>query len=646
MSNSDDCLLSKNNEVGQTVKRCAREKVTLVIIPRLKKNIFKAGKRVKDMLEKSLSVAGSSPIREFEKNFYPDLNKKRTLTVIVTEDAWNPLSDVCPAIKDDTVKLELIEGDVSDFGLSTSSAATSGGFLEFQLEVKNLYKEKELPSHQKVKIKATVKDKTAEIALTVHRNEDVNRDFDNVLNRSTILVAQASDWVTSDGVRHLQELLHQVVARHKASNAFEWLTLDGQYGNSCKTDTKEFINHFKGAYDYKKGSFNVAVDQVLIDYVKAEYGSYTDGCLVDCKLLTGEAAWVAGQSQSQADGLLDIYKAVVERFFSEMQRMATAYTTGFPTFWLHRPSESPYQQGDEINTHYIVTPDSLNIRNAADGTTVLEKVTKGVTLAYGNEKQTVAGKDWFKVTTPSGNEGWCVSWHLEKICDDRAKSIGNHGNYGDNGVAYSYGGKDLPAAFQQHLEDNNPLPNDIKSWKQYAEAYAPKKGRPGDDTGPGNGCDCAGFTQNCITESKFPDGSRIVSDNIIKQIEPVPEVSWPWTNCILASSFVGAYSRKIPYHAYKEKKQWIDQADVITSPSHVVWVADPSPTTKDPSNDQDFEVYNEYGSDYWWDTINNVTDEFIPENKFIRKAIRMKFRHWGIKLNQGNKNVGRIFFWS
>jgi hypothetical protein len=646
MANEDQDALSKNDEVGAIVAKCPLGQVKIAIIPRKKNNIFKVDKWVKDLLAGTTSIAGDPPLRAFEYNLYPDLNTKRTLTVILTEKAWNPRTDVCPTTKDDTVKLELVEGDATDFGLSTTSAKTSGGLLEFQLEVKKLYKEKDLPSHQKIRIKATVKSDSAEILLTVHRNEDVERDFAKVIGGETILVGQTKEWVTSAGVLHLQELLNQVVARHKKAADFKWLTFDGQHDSSGRTDVKEFITRFRGNYDYEKGHFNVAVDAVLIDYIKAEYGDYQDGDLVDRKLLVGDQPWVAGQSQSLADGLLDIYRAVIERFFAEMECMALAYTTNFATFWLHRPSEVPYQQGSEIDSHYLVTSAELNVRNAADGPSVLEQVNKDETLAYAGEKQTVNNKDWFKVTTPSGTEGWCASWHLAKVRDDRAKSLENHGNYGDNAVAYSFGGKDRPTAFKQRLDDNKPGPGDIKSWQQYAEVYAPKKGRVGDDTGPGNGCDCSGFMSNCITQAKFPDGTRIVSEAIIKQIDPVPAQNWPWTNCIKAKDFVGDYSRKIPYHANEEEKQWMDQTDLITSPSHVVWIADSRPSTKHATNDREFSVYNEYGGDKWWDRVNGVWQKVQPVNKFIRKAIKMEFKRWGIKLNQANKKVGRIYFWS
>ena len=35
-----------------------------------------------------------------------------------------------------------------------------------------------------------------------------------------------------------------------------------------------------------------------------------------------------------------------------------------------------------------------------------------------------------------------------------------------------------------------------------------------------------------------------------------------------------------------------------------------------------------------------------PDDRFIRKAIKMAFHHWGIVLNGSNKKMGRIYLWS
>lgn len=630
---------SSTAAVGSVATKCEQEKYNLVLIPRKRTNLYAADNRLKTWLKSYPAQCADSPLRGLEYNFYPDLNAERTITAVLTEDPWSPHSDPVPARKNASIKFELVEGAAADFQLSSTSAATADGHAEIKLKVLKFHKEDTLGKHSHVKIRATVATYTAELDLTIHRNEDVGEDLAAVLNRDSLLVRQQKDYVTSQGAETLQKLLNQVVARHKAAANFKWLTLDAQYGASAGDDVKEFLTHFKGAFDYPKGHFNAHVDQDLIDYVKAEYGKYEDGCLVDRNLLIGKDKWAEGQPHTQVDGLLDIYNGVILRFFAEMKRNVQWYTSSFTTFWLHRPSEDPYQKGDDVDDQFVVTPAALNVRKAAgSGEAILETVKQGATLRAEGEEKTLPGNQvWRKVKTPAGTVGWCAGSRLQKVTNDRAKSDQNSGNYGVTGVAYSFGGKDRPDAFAARLNGNAVAPKDISTWAQYDLASAPKEGRPGDNTGPGNGCDCSGFTQNCLTESVFPDNTRIVPATLVPRLEPRPAQDWPWTTCIPAKDFVGSYSRGIPYHSNQEKKQWLDQADVIQSETHVVWVADRHPRIKHPTNDREFEVYNEFGGDDWFSEPH--------DNKFTRKAIRMKFKCWGIKLNQARIEMGRVYFW-
>ena len=360
---AQDAAFSPNAQVAPVVTPCAADKRNLVLIPRKKTNLYSttgSDKRIKDLLKSYPSSCGASPLRALEYNFYPDLNTERTITAILTEDPWSPHADVLPTLKGGSISFELVTGAAADFQLSAASG--SGSEVEVKIKVLKLYKEDALKDHSTVKIRATSGAHTAELELKVHRNEDVgtaltesNDDIPEaleeitgnldgalaeVLDRRTLLVRQASEYVSSKGVMAMQLLLNQVVARHKAvGNDFKWLEFDGMYGGGgVGADLKAFLSHFAGAFDYPKGHFNVAVDQELIDYVKAEYGAYAPGDIVDRGVLVGKEQWTAAKSHTEADGLLDIYNAVVLRLMDQMQALAEQYTSSFSTFWLHRPS--------------------------------------------------------------------------------------------------------------------------------------------------------------------------------------------------------------------------------------------------------------------------------------------------------------------
>jgi len=663
---ASDAGFSGTSQVGAVTTGCPLEKRNLVLIPRKKAHLYAPDNRLKDLLAPYPALCAGSPLKALEYKFYPDLNAERTITAILTEDPWNPNCDPRPALKTESISFELAEGAASDFKLSATSA--SGGEAEIKLTVLKLHKEDTLKDHSTVKIRAKAKDFTAELELTVHRNEDVGEDFAEVVGRRTLLVRQKKDWLTSDGVKALQRLINQVVARHKAVADFKWLAFDGQYGAGAAHDLEAFLEKFAGAFDYEKGHFNVAVEPRLIDYVKAEYGTYAPGDLVDRALLVGEEPWSEGMPLAGVDGMLDLYNGVVKRFFREMHRMAATYIDGFGTFWLHRAQDEPRTDGAELG-ELVVIADQPNVRKQPSaGSESLATVKRGQTLASEGETQKVGGKTWHKVKTTAGVVGWCSELIVRRVTNDREHED-NVGNYGTCGVCYSLGGKDLPERFSARLNANVPPPDTICTWYQYVSTTPDAErgageGQPGVDvdyqigdwkvpiTLPGNGCDCSGFTQNCITESRFPDNMRIVPQGLVQKIEaqnPPPALGqWPWSPspvCIGANDFVDKHARLVPYFENVEEKQWLDETDVITNDNHVVWVADSRPQIKNKVKDRAFQVYNEYGSDKWFEHKNggfwNASTQ--PAGKYVRKAIKMEFGNWGVKLTSTVN--GRIYFW-
>jgi hypothetical protein len=640
----------QNLNSGNLASFTTCEFVPMQLFPRKKEHIFYSSSKIVNLLLPStypMDVYNNiSNLKEIEYNFYPDLGQKRTITAYVSmrEGGTNyPVEgeEVFWRLADNTSPLTELN--------TNSSLSNSDGFAELEIKHPN----KTPPKDKNViKVQASFDPSFLEyweIEFLICRNDDVKFDLIRVLEAKSLLVYQVHpEYQKSEGVKRLQELLNQVVSRHKKAINFKWLTIDGEYGESGKTNIKEFLANFGKNFDYEKGRFNVKVDDLLIEYIRAEYGVYEDGNVVDKHLLIGEKQWVVGESIKNIDGLLDIYEGVVKTFFSKMEVNAELYISNFNVPWLHHPEHAVYEQGDEISNRFVLKTDTLDIKNVANGPTILETIKKGATIEYMEEKQTIDENDWYKVKTTSGIIGWCSAQNLLPLTNDIEKSDKNLGNYGTNGVAYSFGGKDLPNAFISRLNNNNPTPDQIKSWNQYNWQYDKQKvsGGPGDnwERGPGNGCDCGGFVQNCITESKFEDHTLIVRTGIKSTIaKPENLPNWPWNNTIASNGFIGDYARQIPYKANNEKKQWVDKTDIIygkINNKHIVWVADEHPITKHPINDREFNVYNEYGGTKFYSGV--------PYNdRFTRKAVIMPFKAWGnnMGLNHFNTKVGRIYFW-
>jgi hypothetical protein len=189
---------------------------------------------------------------------------------------------------------------------------------------------------------------TAEMKLTVCRNDDVIEDLKNVVEGRTILVYQRTNPQPSAGVKRLQYLLNQVVARHKAADKFEWVVPDGLYSETGKTAVKEFLEHFKGDYDYEKGRFGVAFDDNLKSYLQTEYGESAceAGIVVDRSVLVGKGEWKPGMFVEHINGLLHIYDGVIQRFFEQIDTRAREYMEECKVDWLHDPRDYLYTQGE------------------------------------------------------------------------------------------------------------------------------------------------------------------------------------------------------------------------------------------------------------------------------------------------------------
>lgn len=372
VANADaDQLVFPTRPVGSTSEVCPLIK-QIVLIPRKPANIFDPEKYVKPLLPDRYPPK-QAPLKKIELNFYPDMNQTRTVTAVVTDTSWTPQSErrTTPAAG---IKVTFYRGPgtTADISLSASEATSDAeGCAAINVTVKTLETTKaRIEATAGIEIIAVLPAEygggRATLTLTIHRNEDVDAalapdecpdDFATtlapVLNLQTWVVRQPKKYVTSNGARAVQQLLNQVACRYQGGG-HEFLRPDGQFGSGSGSETGRFIRDFsrepvagvQPIDTFTQRRFRVAVEEMPISpnqgvgtYVKAEYGSYTDGCLIDAYILVGPERWQRGSNVTAADGLLDLYTAVVWEFIETMYLRGREYAD-LGTNWYRHPNDN------------------------------------------------------------------------------------------------------------------------------------------------------------------------------------------------------------------------------------------------------------------------------------------------------------------
>ena len=378
------------------------------LFPRKKANLFESGFKVKALLPAdfpAIPKGYSEELKRLETSFFPDLNTKRTVTAFVCADIegkWKPATGK-------EVFFRLGDGGPAKAKLNIKKGTTdSDGCIELEIE----HPAETPKSPGLIFLQASFDEQFqsyVQLNLSIRRNDDTAMDLGQVVEGRSLLVHQKSNKVESEGVKRLQDLLNQVVARKKSATDFSFLETHSKYDDDCKKAVKTFIDKFGGGFDYPKGKFNVKVNDLVKEYIKKEYGAYEDGQVVDRSLLIGTKQWAAGDAINTIDGLLDIYTGVVERFFAEMLKLAEEYTS-CNTFWLHRPIHRQYTQGE---VRRVVLKETVDLRAAAgDGEALVkdkgnnnEKANKGDDLQVVSDSK-VDLKKWFKVRVLDKVQGW------------------------------------------------------------------------------------------------------------------------------------------------------------------------------------------------------------------------------------------------
>jgi hypothetical protein len=360
-----------------TLQTCPLVK-QIVAIPRKRANIFDSDKALRPLLPDRYPPA-QAPLKTIEHNFYPDLNRTRTITAVVTDVSWNPAAGARPEPAAG-IPVTFSKGGrtTANITLSAMSATSDAeGCASIDITVGELLVAKgDIEAAATIEIIATLPQgnggATASVVLTIHRNEDVDgalapsespdafaATLSPVLNLETWIVEQATKHVTSNGAKAVQQLLNQVACR-RHGGGHEFLKPDGQFGSAGGREARRFVADFgteaaAGAAPlevFTGRQFGVSVEEVPISppqgvktYVKLEYGNGTEGSVIDAHLLVGPERWVRGVGArvAKADGLLDLYAAVVWEFIETTAQRGTEYANVVTSWYRHPNDNGPAQ---------------------------------------------------------------------------------------------------------------------------------------------------------------------------------------------------------------------------------------------------------------------------------------------------------------
>lgn len=681
----------------------------IIVIPRSVARVFADGstEEIRDVLP-GYQPANPlmDPFRSLEYRFYVDIAtnqggnfmaRRRLTAVVVNPDgSLAPNKQVEWSRVSGSAELRFLDaGGNAQTQLSGGNAITTNA--NGMAEVVITHPARSAAAGQEVlTIRATCEGFNADIEIRITRNDAVTQ-VDQIARRSQTTADHI--WVyqpdanhrtaLNQGIKELQEIANEVVSRHRGVNNYHFIPLDGIYSNQLRDALRQYLTTFTNIQpgaDYPYDLRNINQLEALRNYIHDEYAPFDPnaaanrGCIVDRRLLIGDA-W--DLDPARIDGLWELERAVVERLKTQMTALAGVYLAR-GTFWLHRPIHRPYQAGIQPAGHpnagqprhvFRVTSNNVSVKTAANaGSPDLQNAAgNAVTVTAGELflSPAAAGASWSQIQHPAG-VGWVRTNQGRRVRDDQRHDV-NHGIHGavvggidyNNGVAYSYGCKDLPDRYTGRLAANpHALPTDgagnlrrIAHWNEYADGHKvgrrradgpawPQSNQGSNRIGYHTGCDCSGFAQNCITQAVLSNNTRIVPEAFMQQIT-FNRSDFP-LHAIASGSFVGnaAYARRIPAPANDAQRQWVRLGDLIAGGGHIVWVAEnfPNNNARILNNGNTFEVYNEYGGDrYRPANSNNYAP--VDNTRFLRKAIRMPYHYWRGTRGFNGVRIGKVFIW-
>jgi len=661
-------VVARNN--SSVLRRTSR---LLFIVPRTKEKLFEESEyeKLQNILDGYVpELEPWDPFRVFEGRFYVDIatdqggryQARRRLSAVLLDPSDKP-------VKNKPVEWRLLSGS-SDLRfldsagnekneLTGDAAPKTDDKGVAEVVIAHPAKAPAARGDRRLRIQVREGSLEAEIFLTITRNDDVP-SLDDVSRKDRTLADHIYVYepdaversAPNDGVRDLQEALNEVVSRHRAIQPYTWIEGDGEYADSTRDAVRHYLTRFTGVTgaDYPYNLSRIGLSPGLSDYLRVEYAPFdpsaaaSRGWIVDRRILIGDR-W--DKAETQIDGLLELKEGVVDVLKGEMVRTANEYT-GEGTFWLHRTIHQPYTQ--VAGFVFRVTAASVTPKTAASPTApnLLQPDGSPVTLSQGElYPSPAAAGAWVQIQHAAGN-GWVPNGSGRRVHDDQSIA-GNAGTHGGDGVAYSWGNKDLPDRYRNFLETNPDAPPAdgagshlrIASWEEYATGH--RVGRTqaeGANPPETTGCDCSGFVQNCVTYALFPSGTRIVPEAVTPRVN-IRTSRWA-LNEIAAGGFVGAaaHARPITGYAATVEKNWLRQGDIVSSAGHIVWIAEAVPNIATNA----FAVYNEYGN-FQYSLLTGATAP-LDTTRFLRKALRMPLHYWIGNNALAGYNIGKVYIWA
>jgi hypothetical protein len=582
-------------------------------------------------------------IKDIEFNFYPDLNPKRNITGVVTFDTWNPNTDVRPeAVSGETVYFSIVGSGGLECQLSADSASSDAeGIASVDIEIAELPDRPLLDRNPVIEIAVSLRPACsagdATIKLNVHRNEDVDAplaatetpdDYAStlqpVLDLKTWIVRQKKRQITSNGAIAVQQLLNQVSCR-KRSGGRQFLEPDGKFGAAGQSELNRFLTDFGTAApdaanpltSYEACQFGVSIEQDdtsnqgVRTYIETEYGSYTQGTVVDAYVLAGAERWASGSAILAADGLLDLYTAVVWEFLEAGNDRALEYSQVALT-WYRHPSDS--QSG---------------LANPWPAT-----VTQGMSYWYGGARgleEFVADMGQNVAPEVQGATDW-----LHYLNNDQCRT----GLHGTGDVVT------IPQALHQlcsHLQHAND--NDVSA------AVPWRLNHPWVDRikRQYTGIDCSGFCQRISAEAKFRAGhcSDLSGERISRTIPVITHPNGLAVGRLSTGTFAPHY-RAISNLSWR--RNVVFRGDVLNrAGSHIVLLetADRTSLIADQPGTADLWIHQACGVT----PVNAAASVAWPQAECCRRVVHSPMAQWSTALaawvnDTAGVEFGRIYLWT
>jgi hypothetical protein len=347
--------------------------------------------------------------------------------------------------------------------------------------------------------------------------------------------------------------------------------------------------------------------------VRAEYGSYTEGDVIDAHLLVGPATWTrgAGSNVMAADGLLDIYTAVVWEFLETMRLRADEYRN-LNTNWYRHPNDN----GGTPNWPAAVTQGESYWFG---GARKLEDFQADLAANF--------------ATPPNQAQSW-----YQYLNNDNCR-IGLHGA-GDQ--------VDIPAndySTYAHLNTDGDISNAGSVKNPHWVLHHPYIDRVKRQY---TGIDCSGFCHRVAMEAAFRPAHclDLANQPICPRLPQITHANGLAQGRLTTSSWPSHY-RLMGAPTWRREISF--RGDLINVPGHhivMLETADRSLLTGQPAAAADIQIFQANGETQ----VATAVQAIWPQTECVRRVVYSPLAQWGTAWTAWNGNgagvqFGRIYLW-